>query len=220
MDPILTTVLLFFAAEVSKGVISGASKDLYDHLKKLIQHKNTDKPDVQQTIESLGSRTSNPSIENILIDVHLNQDQEILHKAQQLFALSPVLRRSQRVSSIFQNARILWVDNHPDYNIYESQLLRSFGVKVDFAQSTSEGISRLRQKKYDLVISDMEREDISNEGLKFLDEMRKQHFYLRTIFYVGEVDLSKGTPPYAFGITDSPEDLLHFVIDILERERS
>jgi CheY-like chemotaxis protein len=219
MDPILATVLLFFAAEVSKGVISGASKDLYDHLKKLIQHKNTDKPDVQQVIESLGSRTSNPSTESILIDVDLNQDQEILQEAQQLFALSPVLRRSHRVGSIFHDARILWVDDHPHYNIYESEVLRSFGVKVDFAQSTSEGISRLRQRKYDLVISDMEREGISNEGLKFLDEMRKQHFYLRTIFYVGGVDLSKGTPPYAFGITDNPDDLLHFVIDILERER-
>ena len=83
----------------------------------------------------------------------------------------------------------------------------------------------LRQTHYDLVISDIAREGAADEGLRFLSAMRRPDngrptIFRPTIFYVGLYDAAKGIPPYAFGITNSPDELLHYVMDVLERERS
>ena len=40
------------------------------------------------------------------------------------------------------------------------------------------------------------------------------------IFYVGEVDERRGPPPGSAGITNRPDELLHLVLDVLERRRS
>jgi hypothetical protein len=39
------------------------------------------------------------------------------------------------------------------------------------------------------------------------------------IFFIGEVDKNKPVPIGAFGITDDFEDLIHYVLDVLERKR-
>lgn len=132
---------------------------------------------------------------------------------------SRVLRRAEKVVSVLQGAQILWVDDNPDNNIYLRKIMRSLGIFVDTARSTTEGISMLQQTQYDVVISDMKRDGNPNEGIEFLDEMLLHNLYRWTIFYTGELDFSKGTPAYAFGITNRPDYLLHYVMDILERER-
>ena len=38
-----------------------------------------------------------------------------------------------------------------------------------------------------------------------------------TIFTVGNYDPSRGTPPYAFAITNRIDDLINYVFDALER---
>ena len=176
-------------------------------MKKFIQSKLDDKQDPQEVLEELETINSD------------SLDEEILKEVEQ-FTLSPVLRRARRTAPILQGARILWVDDNPHHIIYESGLLRSLGITVDLAHSTSEGLSMLMQTKYDAVISDIEREGIEEEGLKFRVEMLNSGFSQRIIFYIAQVDLKKGTPPYVFGITNRTDDLLHFVMDILERERS
>jgi len=40
------------------------------------------------------------------------------------------------------------------------------------------------------------------------------------IFYIGYPDPSKGVPPHAFGITHRPDELLHLIMDALERVKS
>lgn len=130
------------------------------------------------------------------------------------------LARAQRATSILQGARVLWVDDNPDNNIYERAVLRSLGMSVDVATTSSEALSMLSQRGYDTVISDMNRDGVADEGLKFLTEMRERGLNRRTIFYIGRVDRDRGAPPYAFGMTDRPDELLHLVLDVLERERS
>jgi len=39
------------------------------------------------------------------------------------------------------------------------------------------------------------------------------------VFYIGDLDEDRGVPPGAFGITDRVEELLHLVLDALERRR-
>ena len=39
------------------------------------------------------------------------------------------------------------------------------------------------------------------------------------VFYVGRVDRAAGVPAGSFGITNRPDELLHLVMDALERCR-
>jgi CheY-like chemotaxis protein len=134
-------------------------------------------------------------------------------------ARSQVVRRLQRVAPLLQGTRILWVDDHPENNTYESGLLRSLNVPVDTAISTTQALSMLQRTKYDVVISDIERNGVPDEGVKFLKQMREKGLQQPTVFYTGHIDWSRGTPPYAFGITNRVDHLLHYLMDIVEREK-
>jgi len=132
---------------------------------------------------------------------------------------SQILRRAQFADTILHGAQILWVDDHPENNIYERRVFRSLGIFVDLARSTEEALEMLRQTRYDAVISDMERDGIRDEGLKMLKQMRQHQLMRPVIFYTMNLDESRGTPGYAVGITNRPDYLLHYMIDALERER-
>lgn len=130
-----------------------------------------------------------------------------------------VMQRAERASPVLRGAQILWVDDHPDNNLHERRLLRSLGVFVDLARSTEEAISMLANTRYDMVISDMERDGIQDEGVKFLLRARSLGLHRPTVFYLSRVDESRGLPLYAFGIAARPDHLLHYIMDVLERER-
>lgn len=53
-----------------------------------------------------------------------------------------------------------------------------------------------------------------------LENFQRQKIDCPVVFYVGEVDPKKGTPVYAFGLTNRPDELVHLILDILERTRS
>lgn len=133
---------------------------------------------------------------------------------------SQVLQRARRAAAVLQGAQILWVDDHPLNNTFESQILRSLGTTIDIATSTNEAASLLTRKAYNAIISNMKRDGAADEGLQFLDDVRRKGIDAPVVFYVGRYEPSRGVPPYAFGMTNRPDELLHYVLDILERERS
>lgn len=128
-----------------------------------------------------------------------------------------VLRRADRAAPVLRGARILWVDDHPENNTYERQAVQALGAFVDIAKSSIEARSMMSQSRYDLLISDMDRDGVSDEGLRFLRQMYESRSFPRTIFYIGRVEPDRGVPAQAFGITDRPDELLHLVMDALER---
>lgn len=148
-----------------------------------------------------------------------DQDVEVLEEARRIVASTPALRRAEFVAPILRHAQILWVDDNPENNIYEREVLRTLGSNTDIVTSTQQGMVALQSKVYDLVISDMSRGSTPDEGLVLLQEMRKRRFPQRMVFYVGNVDPEKGKPAESFGITDRPDELLHLIMDILERQR-
>lgn len=123
------------------------------------------------------------------------------------------------MAPILSHARILWVDDNPENNIYEREALLTLGTITDTATTTEEGMAALRSNVYDLVISDMRRGSVPDEGLSLLREMQKDRYPQQVVFYVGTVDPEKGRPAGSFGITDRPDELLHLIMDILERQR-
>ena len=134
-------------------------------------------------------------------------------------AKSKVERRLHRDIPLLHKMRVLWIDDNPGNITYESRILRSVGVHIDIVTSTEQALSMLSQNDYDLVISDIARDGVPDEGLRFLSEMRRRGLYRPIVFYVGANDWDRGIPPYAFGITNRVDHLLHYVMDIAEREK-
>lgn len=133
---------------------------------------------------------------------------------------SQVTRRAQRIRDVLQGGRILWVDENPLNNLPERRSLQSMGIHVDIARDDQEAFALLSANRYDVIISEMEHGGEEEWGSEFLAEVRRREVYTWAVFYVLNFDPSLGIPGYAFGMTNRPDHLLHYIMDILERERS
>jgi CheY-like chemotaxis protein len=112
----------------------------------------------------------------------------------------------------------LWVDDIPSNNQYESKVLSTLGLVIDFAQTSDEAGQMISSKKYELVLSNISRNDVDEEGLLFHKKLLCKGIDIPMIFYIGHVDRNRGVPAFAFGIADMPNDLIHLVLDVIERK--
>jgi CheY-like chemotaxis protein len=130
------------------------------------------------------------------------------------------MERASRNLSRLQRAKILWVDDSPENNFNEIKMLHQLRSDVATAKSTEEALALIAEKKdFDIVLSDLKRGDDPTAGLGMLDTLRRSHPTLPVIFYVGEFDPARGLPPFAFGLTNRPDELLHLILDILARRK-
>ena len=134
-----------------------------------------------------------------------------------------VLARAERERAVLQDAEILWIDDAPANNRNESRMLTALGAHVAFAASTHEALAVFRtagqppEYPIDLVISDMRRGEEADAGLKMLAEFAQAGIDAPVIFYVGQSDPARPVPAGAFGLTERPDRLLHYVLDALAR---
>ena len=129
-------------------------------------------------------------------------------------AVAERLRRSQgRVAA----TRLLWIDDEPNGNKAEMKLLKGLGATIDLAHSSKDARERLAAAIYDIVLSDIKRGERDDEGVRFLPEVSAALLEPPVIFYVTE---SKGTPEGAFGIATRPDELMHLIVDALDRRGS
>ena len=75
----------------------------------------------------------------------------------------------------------------------------------------------ISQVKYDLVLSDMKRDDNPAAGAELLEALSRRRYGTPIVYYAGRLDRTRGAPAGAFGITNRPDELLHYVFDVLER---
>lgn len=68
--------------------------------------------------------------------------------------------------------RILWVDDHPENNVYERQAFEAQGMEFALALSTNEALELLKTNKFAAIISDMGRKEGPQEGYVLLDKLR------------------------------------------------
>jgi len=130
-----------------------------------------------------------------------------------------VLRRAQEHCHIFKNALFLWVDDVSSNNRNERRMFRQLHVDMEIARNTDEALEMLAHDTYDLVISDMARGSDKAAGVAMLQQFKNKGYHLPVIFYIGVYHPERGVPPGAFGITNRPDELLHLVLDALERKR-
>lgn len=113
--------------------------------------------------------------------------------------------------------RVLWIDDNPDTVMYEAGILQTLGMQVEFAKTSANAHEKLRSTPFQLILSDIRRNDNPVAGLQFLQEIRQTSRPIEMIFYVSNLDRSLPVPVGAFGITDDPNELIHLALDAAER---
>jgi DNA-binding response OmpR family regulator len=68
--------------------------------------------------------------------------------------------------------RVLWVDDHPQNNIYEKQFFEARRIAVHTTRTSADALRLLSMYDYDIVISDMGRGEDRLAGLKLVEQMR------------------------------------------------
>jgi CheY-like chemotaxis protein len=117
--------------------------------------------------------------------------------------------------------RVLWVDDHPENNVYEVQSLRRKDVAVDQVTSTAEGLSALFHApgRYDVVITDMGRRendhDVPNAGLDFIERVREEDATTPIFVYASAAAVNRWedaiTAAGGNGVTSSATELLAMI---------
>ena len=133
-----------------------------------------------------------------------------------------LVSRAERSAPALHDKSILWIDDQPLNNLVERRLLARLGLFVETTTSTADAVSVLslahkRSVDFDVVVSDLSRPDDPVTGKLMQDRLAASGFSGPVIYYIGRVDPARPNPPGAFGLTDRPDELLHLVIDALER---
>jgi hypothetical protein len=129
-----------------------------------------------------------------------------------------VIKRAERNLKVANGKSVLWVDDKISSIKDEVDIYRSLKMNIDISTTTEDALEKLRNFNYDLVISDMIRDNKTDAGIAFLEEKKKMKNSTSLIFYIGALDLDRGIPTGAFGITNRLDELLHLTLDCFERK--
>lgn len=129
-----------------------------------------------------------------------------------------LLRRLGSCAPLLSGARVLWVDDAPEGNRHEIELLKSLDVRVDLASTSAAAEQFLRNHHYLLMVTDLKREGRDDEGIAFARRAAEAHIGVWTLAYVGTDQHGLARPAYLFGITHRPDHLFHLVCDVAQRE--
>jgi len=116
--------------------------------------------------------------------------------------------------------KILWVDDHPENNSYESNLFVRLGARINVARSTREAIGQLDHGKYDLLITDIHRveDDVEKPtaGYTLIAKTETRDPYTPSVIYtsnIERVDPIESAP--ASGVADDPRALADLVVKLI-----
>lgn len=128
----------------------------------------------------------------------------------------------ERRTHPLEGRSILWVDDNPDNNVYESNLLKRLGAKVELSTSTAEAKQILARQAFDCVITDISRTEggkvNARAGYELIAwlELRETEPYVPSVIYtsrLSRVDRIAAAP--ASGIADDPHALRDVVLDLM-----
>lgn len=130
-----------------------------------------------------------------------------------------VIHRIRRHWDVLQGSRILMFDDRPDTLVNEIRMLQQLDMDVEVVTLTSDALARLQAGHFDVLVSDIARPEGQSNGIATLQTLHDHYPTLPAIFYIGNFNAEDGVPAGAFGITNRPDELVHLILDILERKR-
>ena len=80
---------------------------------------------------------------------------------------------------------VLWVDDNPSNNRMLVQRFRSLGIETEIALSTDEALSKVKNRNYSSLISDMGRPEGPKAGYDLLSKLRKSGNSTPVYFFAG-----------------------------------
>ena len=170
----------------------------------------------RKTLADLLSRASKIQVGGFSVELVAEVEKEL---AKRHVRLTPGVKAGvadslERLSVLATGARILWIDPSPSNNTVEIRTLTRLGAAVDLARSDEEARTNLHGAVYDIVLSNMTRDNDRSAGKAFLEEIRAAMGPPPVIFYVGR---NRATPEDAFGLTTRPDELFRLILQALER---
>lgn len=147
--------------------------------------------------------------------------------------------RILRMDKLIVGSKMLWVDDTPQNNYFERRGFQALGMEVTRASSTAEAMQLLRQRDYDVVVSDFRRDNDppakcyayqgapENAGCDLMVQMASLRGVSTNlsveipplIFYAADTNRALGTPGGAVVATNRTDELVSAVLDSLERTR-
>ena len=91
--------------------------------------------------------------------------------------------------------------------------------EFDLAVSTDDALGSLGRRAYDLVITDVQRGTEDDAGIQMLGHFRTWEIRLPVIIFAARFDPTLGIDPMIFGYANRYDELIHLVIDVMERTR-
>ncbi|MEU6522962.1 response regulator [Streptomyces sp. NPDC046924] len=129
------------------------------------------------------------------------------------------LGRLEHAADVLQGGRALWVDDHPEGNAPLVELFHAAGMHIDIALTTEEATPLFRRRSYDIIISDIDRDGDQQAGIKMLRLLEQYDIDAPVLIYTGSSDLERAVDRRVFAATTAPVELVHYVIDLMERAR-
>ena len=112
-------------------------------------------------------------------------------------------------------SRVLIVDDEEALRTILSSELNSAGYEVETASDGSEGITEVKNKKFDLVLLDIHMPKL--DGFEVLKYIKKEHPAVKVIMLTGFADLKNAIESKKFGAEDfvsKPYDLVDLLTTI------
>lgn len=131
------------------------------------------------------------------------------------------LKRAAVLTDVTRDRVILWVDDQHNNNMHEIRTFAALGMKIITEHSNAAAVVRVKGgfPRVHIVITDISRTAGEPSGDLLPDAFQAERIELPIIFYITKVDNSAPLPIGAFGLTNRPDELLHLVLDALERIR-
>ncbi len=125
-------------------------------------------------------------------------------------------------------AKLLWVDDHPENNLYPRKAMEELGIQITLSTSTEDALEKVYANSYEVIISDMGRQSPNpqapyekNAGYDLLDKLRAEHINIPFIIYAGSgsTEHRKETHRHGgLGTTNNAQELLQMVISAIQQE--
>ena len=115
------------------------------------------------------------------------------------------------------NATIMWVDDRPNNNLFERHAFEALGINVVLSTSTEDALEKIKQRTFDLIISDMGRPPDPEAGYTLLDRLRSTGDRTPFIIYAGSrapEHQAESRRRGALGCTNRPDELFRMVLSI------
>lgn len=129
---------------------------------------------------------------------------------------------TQRQMQTISDPVILWVDDVPSDTEYERYALESLGMSFDLSASTEDALAKIRERRYDTIISDMGRPPDDRAGYTLLEELRRLGDRTPVVLYTtsrAPEHVDEAVRHGALGCTDEASELMQMVVTALKISR-